>query len=376
MINLQGKTLVFGDLHIGVKSDSLARLFVDVRFVESLLKTIKERDVDNVVFLGDWFNSREFINTITLSVGFELASIIAKNVKNFVFILGNHDLESNSYQNVSSVIGYDSIRNLHLIKEPTEGVMDGKPVLFVPWGFADYPVKSRFKYMFGHFNLPGSSIRFNRVSVSNLDEIKEDASRANDIRTFCDCLDVGGIGFSGHIHVRSEQTYHQHRVIFAGSPIELSFGEVFTNHGYYIIDNDAIDFVESGNGIPRHITLRISDCFDKDGKLKDQAELEYLKGNIVKKIIDKDLTSSESMQLNDLLNSSKVFEFTQAEYGQLATALNEENAETTDSTALTFDSYFDKVVQAIDEETLKSANVTKEELKTCFMEYVSRVTEG
>ena len=187
MIELRGKTLGFGDLHIGIKSDSLSRMMVDAHFIEYLLKYIHENNIDNVIFLGDWFNSREFINTITLSVGFELAALLAKNVKNLIFILGNHDLESNSYQNVSSVIGYDSIKNVHLIKEPTEGLVNKKLALFVPWGYSGFSgfknngEKQKFSYIFGHFNLPSSYIRYNNISVNNLDSIPDDRTQHNDI---------------------------------------------------------------------------------------------------------------------------------------------------------------------------------------------------
>ena len=382
MIELRGKTLIFGDLHLGIKSDSLARLFVDVKFVEFLLNYIKKNKIDNLIFLGDWFNSREFINTITLSVGFELVSVLAKNVKQFVFILGNHDLESNSYQNVSSVIGYDSIKNVHLITKPTDGILNGKYVLFVPWGFsnAGFEVVCKFNYIFGHLALPGNYIRYNKINVNNLEVIKEGNLQINDVRAFCDeCLDVGGVCFSGHIHVRSEQTYHENRIIFVGSPFEMSYGETNSNHGFYIIDEaQNIRFDETvSEAIPRHIILKISSCFDDDGNMRSKDAFNYLKGNIVKKIIDKDLSTSESMKLNDLLNSLDIFEFAQAEYGSLSSSYFDENQETTqtETSALTIDSYFDTVIQALDEETLKNANVTKDDIKECFLSYVKKLID-
>ena len=382
MIDLRGKTLVFGDLHLGIKSDSLARLFVDVKFVEFLLNYIKKNNISNLIFLGDWFNSREFINTITLSVGFELVSLLAKNVNQFVFIMGNHDLESNSYQHVSSVIGYDSIKNVHLIKEPTDGILNGKYVLFVPWGFsnAGFEVQCKFDYIFGHFALPGNYIRYNKINVNNLEVIKESNLQNNDVRAFCDeCLNVGGVCFSGHIHVRSEQTYHENRIIFTGSPFEMSYGETNSTHGFYVIDEEQnIRFDETvSESIPRHIILKISSCFDEDGNMRNKEAFSYLKGNIVKKIIDKDLSTSESMKLNDLLNSLDIFEFAQAEYGSLSSSYFDENQETaqTETSALTIDSYFDTVIQALDEETLKNANVTKDELKDCFLSYVKKLID-
>jgi DNA repair exonuclease SbcCD nuclease subunit len=378
MIELRGKTLVFGDLHIGIKSDSLSRMMVDVHFIEYLLKYIQDKKIDNVIFLGDWFNSREFINTITLSVGFELAALLAKNLKNLVFIMGNHDLESNSYQNVSSVIGYDSIKNVHLIKKPTDGIVNGKYTLFVPWGFSDvdFNVACKFKYIFGHFNLPGSSIRYNKIAVNNLESISENRTQHNDIRTFSDYLDVGGICFSGHIHCRTEQTYHQHRVIFVGSPFELSFGETSSTHGFYVIDKtNNIKFNPTDcDKIPRHIVLKISSCFDENGNLRELSEFKHLTGNIIKKIIDKDLSSVESLALNEMLNALKIFEFAQAEYGALGTYIADgQETQQTETSALTLDSYFDTVIEAIDENTLKAANVTKDELRECFMSYISKL---
>ena len=319
-----------------------------------------------------------------MSVGYELVSLLAKNVKQFVFILGNHDFESNSYQYASSVIGYDSIQNVHLIKEPTDGILNSKHVLFVPWGFSSKPMDSKCSFLFGHFNLPNSCIRYNQVSVSNLDDLTEDMVSINDIREFCnDCLDIGGIGFSGHIHCRTEQTYKQNRIIFVGSPFEMTFGEMNSPHGFYVLDSENnISFEETkcDASIPKHVVLRLSDCFDNDGKIKDKKSFANLKGNIVKKIIDKDLTSAESMKLNELLNSLKIFEFGESEYGSLMNSGLSENGQqqTIDNSSdnasmLTLDSYFDTVIQAIDDNTLQSANVTKEELKECFLSYVSRV---
>ena len=379
MIDLRGKTVVFGDLHLGIKSDSLSRLFIDVHFIEYLLNYIKKNNIDNIIFLGDWFNSREFINTITLSVGFELVSLLAKSVKNLVFILGNHDLESNSYQNVSSVIGYDSIPNIHLVKEPTQGIVNGQLSLFVPWGFSDVNenVRHKFKYIFGHFSLPGTYIRYNKINVNNLDAIKDANLQSNDVRAFCEYLDEGGICFSGHIHVRSEQSFHQNRVIFIGSPFEMSYGETNSAHGFYVLGRDDLRFVETNcDKIPRHIILKISSCFNEDGKLRDVSDFRFLSGNIVKKILDKDLSSSESMKLNEILNSLNIFEFAQAEYGALSSVIVEgSQTQQTEQATLTIDSYFDTVIQAIDEETLRNANVTKNELKECFLSYVKRLID-
>lgn len=375
MIDLHGKTLVFGDLHLGIKSDSLSRLLVDVNFVNYLVDYIKSNKIENCIFLGDWFNSREYINTITLSVGYEIVSILAKSVKNLVFILGNHDLESNVYHDVSSVGSYASIPNIHVISKPTEGIINNSSILFVPWGYDKYDTTKKFKYVMGHMNVPSRIIRYNKVSVDSIEEESVDERIMNDVRKFSKLLDAGGVCFSGHIHNRTENTYKGNRIIFIGSPIELTYGETNTTHGFYVIDVDnRIDFVEVVEpSIPKHVFLRLSQCFDENGNLKPESEFAYLRGNIVKKIIDKDLTNADSMKLNDLLNSQDIFEYVQSEYGEMniMTEISGQASETGES--ITLEKYFDIVADSIDKSMFEESNITKDDLKAKFIEYVDQI---
>ena len=56
MERLTGKTLVFTDQHFGVKSNSPLRQKIGVLAIKNILDAVKSRQIDNIVFCGDYFH--------------------------------------------------------------------------------------------------------------------------------------------------------------------------------------------------------------------------------------------------------------------------------------------------------------------------------
>ena len=85
------------------------------RFVEEL----KRRDIDTVVFLGDFFHNRNTVSVNTLYVASEFLELFYKNDIKLHMILGNHDLYYLNDPTVSGVALFRRYPNVQIYSEPT-----------------------------------------------------------------------------------------------------------------------------------------------------------------------------------------------------------------------------------------------------------------
>lgn len=368
MIKLTGRTLIFSDLHCGIKTDSTSRLNLTIKAIDEILKISKSEHIDNIIFLGDWFNSREYIHTATLTVGYKLMSLLAMSYK-VVVIAGNHDIESNAYRTISPLFTFANIENVTVLHDITEFILNDKLCLAVPWGFSDFENTKTYDYVFGHLNVAGSAIRYNKVVGDISDNSEYVVTAINDVRTFAKKLKPAGICFSGHIHLRTEHRYRSNRIIFVGTPFELNFGETSSNHGVYIIDTKSNDvrFIEI-TSMPKHCIMKLSECIE-NGKIKNSEYFNKFNNAIIKKIIDIDLTSDQQNELNSVLANLDMYDFVESEL--CYNILDATSATAIDSDKLTLVSYLDLVFDTLSDDVFTTANITKAELQTMFKTYAA-----
>lgn len=367
MIKLVGKTLIFSDLHVGIKSDTPSRLNMSIIAVEEILKIASTENIDNIIFLGDWFNSREYIHTATLTIGYQLISLLASR-HTVVVIAGNHDIESNSYNTISPLYTFTDIDNVHIFHDITEFMLNDKICLAVPWGHSEYDNNQLYDIVFGHLNVAGSAIRYNKVVGEITDNSEYVVTSINDVRTFAKKLKPSGICFSGHIHLKTEHRYRSTRIIFVGSPIELNFGEMSSSHGVYILDTDTnnVHFNELYNA-PKHAIMRLSECIDETRKIKSDDYFSRFNNTIIKKIIDVDLSHEQQTELNNRLTNLNIYDFVESEI--CYTGLSTEISTSVAVEKLTLMSYIDLVFDTLSDDVFKQAETTKDSLKDIFKTY-------
>ena len=69
-------TLVIGDVHFGIKTNSVTWLEAQLEFFnKQVIPAIKEKHIDRVIFLGDIFDIRYAVNQ---QVGIEVKSLVRK----------------------------------------------------------------------------------------------------------------------------------------------------------------------------------------------------------------------------------------------------------------------------------------------------------
>jgi DNA repair exonuclease SbcCD nuclease subunit len=86
------KRIIFGDIHFGKKGNSHTFNKDCHRFLDDMISYASENNIKEVVFLGDWFHSRNSINVNTMKSGIDGVRKLANNFDRIIMILGNHDL--------------------------------------------------------------------------------------------------------------------------------------------------------------------------------------------------------------------------------------------------------------------------------------------
>ena len=91
------RTLVVGDLHIGIKNNSLTWLESQLEFFDKqIFETIQNKEIKRVIFLGDIYDIRYSVNQ---QIGIELQKKVRQMLTqfpdvHFFMIAGNHDYYS------------------------------------------------------------------------------------------------------------------------------------------------------------------------------------------------------------------------------------------------------------------------------------------
>ena len=224
------RELVIGDLHFGIKNNSLTWLEQQLNFITNQVFPILENEnIDRCIFLGDLTDIRYSINQ---QVGIELKKLfrtMLKNYPNITFIIcaGNHDYyspleEFASYNSYELIFGEEFLlvhKNLIIVNQDPYITEDG--ALFLPWYWTEndnhideilynYDFNDEVKEIFCHTDLsqwPGARIA---------------AFKGTPI-------------YSGHIHFCYEDTMAN--LFNLGSACAFTFNDVNMDKYVYILED-------------------------------------------------------------------------------------------------------------------------------------------
>ena len=331
------KILVFSDLHIGIKSNSILRLDIAEELIDEIIRTIIKQKIKTVIFCGDWHHERPSISVDTLCRSIRMIKKITKHAKLF-FILGNHDIRDNISTDVSSVKFLEDIKNVTLINEPTEVMIGKNKTLMCPWlSKLDNYEKESYDALFGHFDISHKyliesymeehlSEDVSQAEISNLmiksgyefqptvldDKSIIKTSKVNSkkyIGKFVELCKKGGKIYSGHIHHRRNFKLKGRNFTFLGSPLQLNWGDYSkeldsSNRGYYIIDTNTMksSFIENKVS-PVHRKYFISELSLNDKSLDEIFKRELIENNFIRLILNKQFNFQQLSKIINLINS-------------------------------------------------------------------------
>jgi ferritin/calcineurin-like phosphoesterase family protein len=277
---------ILGDLHFGVRSNSLEWLeiqkeFFENEFIPTLEKEYKPGDV--LVQVGDTFDNRQSINIKVLNYAINLFERLGKILPTHI-ICGNHDIWAKKTNDISSIDSLKWIPNVQVYKEPIEYKWLDKKILLMPWRrdssheaetLADFPSS---EIVFCHSEVKGIYLN---SKVKNM--------HGNESNIYDKYARV----YSGHIHYRQEKN----KLLMVGVPYQLTRSDMNNSKGFDLVDLETMEetFYENDSS-PKFLRYNIKMLYDMNlGAFKEQ-----IKNNFVDLYVPSDIASNAS--LSNLIN--------------------------------------------------------------------------
>lgn len=272
---------LFSDIHFGRKNNSKIHNQDCANYIDWFCSQCKVFDVDHVVFLGDWFEERQAIDSLTAKIALDCARQIDSLGIPVYFIVGNHDLYYRDNREVFATYVYSSLSNFVMIDRPTINEDTVVPTLLSPFLFEpEYPDLAKYfdiPVWMGHFEFKGF--------VLTGDTVKKESGPDPDKYSAPTRI------FSGHFHKRQSSK----NISYIGNTFPMDFGDVNdVDRGMAIYDYEA-DEVQYINweDCPRYTRINLSELMEKPSVLKSGAR--------VKCIADIDITYNQNSELKKVL---------------------------------------------------------------------------
>lgn len=274
MKNLFKKAMVFTDIHLGQKSNSILHNQDCEQFVDWMIDLAKQENCETCIFMGDWHHHRNSVNLQTLSTGIKIFEKISQNFDQVYMIPGNHDLY---YKDKRDVHGTEWAKHLPNVNVLNDWYEDGD-CIFVPWLVGEEHKKikkAEAKYMFGHFELPHFKMNA-MVEMPDHGELKHDH--------------FSGIErvYSGHFHLRQKQK----NIYYIGNAFPHNFSDAGDNErGCMILEWGEEERFFAWPDQPLYNTFNLSHLIDNaDSILKPKMhvrvpldiEISYEEANYIK----------------------------------------------------------------------------------------------
>lgn len=398
------RALIFSDLHIGLKSDSLSRLNIVKNVISNIENSIEKYKINTIFFLGDLFHTRSSLNVNTINEAIDIVNKLANKVENFYLVVGNHDIYYKTDTKVNSLNIFSDIKNVHVIDKPKQLVYNNKNILLVPWlqDLSTYKDES-FDILMGHFDIPSnyliksyiknniedktkasseiiSDILKNNIldlgSIPSIDDVEKclnDTNNDESLGNFVNKAKKNGIIYSGHIHKRDIFTTHNRKFIFVGAPYEQTLGDINNTTGYIILDDNMTPRFVKIENIPTHYILYNSSILSKG---IDKFDFSILKNKIVKRIIDIPGNRDEASRINIEIANSGLYEELPAEYDLKKTIdQTSETSELGEMIKKSKTDYIKKYINTIDKSVLEEKKINPDKLFELIESYITIIEE-
>ena len=271
----KNKIAIFSDIHIGVHHDSKFWHDVSLDWANWFVQELKQRDIRDVVFCGDYFHTRDEISVDSLHFGSKLLELFSDF--NLTMIVGNHDCFLKDSSDVNSLSPFKNWKNVTVVDNMKTVKSHDKDINFVPWGIKldEIPVAD---VTFGHFEI----VMFKMNSFALCEEGFEAESLLMKSPTV----------FSGHFHLRDEKFYDNGRIIYVGNPFQTDYNDAGSTKGFYIwdIETDEFEFIENKKS-PKHNNIQLSHLISEGGITQNVVDI--FKNNLVKFKVDRKITSED-----------------------------------------------------------------------------------
>lgn len=258
---------VLGDVHFGVRSNSIEWLDIQEEFFEkvmipTLLENVKPGDV--LIQVGDVFDNRQSVNLKVLHYAISLFERLGKILPVHI-ICGNHDIWAKKSNEVTSIDALKWIPNVGIYKKPKQYKWHDKTVLLMPWRRdAAHEVETLAKYS-------NSDIVFCHSEVSGVHlNAKVQNHHGTDTENYKGFEAV----YSGHIHYRQRKG----KLRLVGTPYELTRSDSGNAKGFDLVDLETMEETFFQNDVsPKFLKFNLKSLYMVQlGEFKRQIENNFV----------------------------------------------------------------------------------------------------
>lgn len=286
------KVAIFSDLHLGLKQDSAIWHKIALEWCDWFVDQLNKNKIKQIVFLGDFFHTRNTISANTLHV----ASTLLDKFKSFELhmILGNHDLYYANEPTVSPVNLFQGRDNIRVYARPEIVNFGNKTALMCGWGYKPEDFKADVLFTHAEINV----FRYNL-----------DVGTCNDGFKASSLLNNFDIVYSGHFHLRQKKEWSEKRIIYVGNTFPMDHSDSYiTEKGFDIFDFDTYESTFIKNDIsPKFYRIRLSEL--AEGRWPVHTIGNIISSNIFKLIIDRNITHQDIAILTTLISAASPLEF-------------------------------------------------------------------
>lgn len=285
------KVCLFSDFHYGKNRNNVHKLNECDKFIDWMIEQCKERGIDTIFFLGDWFDDRNTISNLTLNHSWHSVKKISEAGFTFIMIVGNHDAYYKNSTDVNSLVQYMSLDNVHVISEATRGKFVGTDKTFWLFPWDSFTVdKEPADYSFGHFEYIGA--KYSKYGIAS--------DHGYTGESICN---VAPLSFSGHYHTPKDYNYTSGLLKCIGTPLEQDWGDFNDAKYLHFLDTETNEIEHVRNTInSRHIKMPWSKF--KDYILSNDVALKrVVNNNYIKLLIDTEYSMEDVVKATVFINS-------------------------------------------------------------------------
>ena len=332
------KVAIITDTHYGARKGSkLFHDYFEKFYTDVFFPTIDELGIDDVIHMGDAFDSRKGIEFKSLKWAKRVVfnPLIERGI-NMHLMVGNHDAY---YKNTNEINAVDLLLqeydNVKIYSSPTEASVGGLPILFIPWVNEEneketnsFIKKTKCSVAMGHLELNGFV-----ATPGHVMEHGHDAKAYNKFDKV----------FSGHYHSRSDNG----TVFYLGNPYEMFWNDCESTRGFHIFDTESLEHTPVNN--PHRLFYKIF-YDDTDHQTFNATEYE---NKIVKVIVKKKTDTKKFEKFIDKLYTVGVADLKIVENFQLMDTEDFEAEESEDTMSI-LNRYIDETETELNKTVIQS----------------------
>ena len=260
------KICLISDLHIGTHKNNLQFLESQIRyFNEEFIPYLKENSIKEVFILGDIFDNRQKIDVLVFTKFYRKIFDKLKDFKVHI-LLGNHDIYYNTDLKPNSLELFRDYENVEIYDEIKKIKLHDKEILMIPWQVSEFDISNeKADVCMGHLDLVGFNMYKHKISETGCSPK--------------DFYENFKLTFTGHYHIRTEKSNGFSKIIYIGSPYQLTRNDSGEERGFVVLDLSTLEYEYINNKkCIKYITI----------KYPEQIKKEIIEGNIVDVTIDFD----------------------------------------------------------------------------------------